>query len=149
MFQSLKGRVGYIGSLTDDRNIKKKRAGKGSCVAIWRRSNYVTEAEIQLNKQNVCRCIEFKDKQLKLLKLFKLLKASGMIAKRHQYFTYKCKKATNVAKMYLLPKTHKMSIGVPGRPLITNCGRSIGKISEILKQHLKPNNTGLFEGSFF
>ena len=72
-----------------------------------------------------------------------------MIAKRHQYFTYKCKKATNVAKMYLLPKTHKMSIGVPGRPLITNCGRSIGKISEILKHHLKPSKTGLFEGSFF
>ena len=64
MFQSLKGRIGYIGSLTDDRNIKKKRAGKGSCVAVWHRNNYVTEAEIQLSKQNFCKCIEFKDKLL-------------------------------------------------------------------------------------
>ena len=54
-----------------------------------------------------------------------------------KYFTYKYKKATNLGKMYLLPKIHKCLVNVPGRPAISNCGTPIEKASEFLEHHLQ------------
>ena len=39
--------------------------------------------------------------------------------------------------MYLLPKIHKRLSGVPGRPVITNCGMPTEKVSEFLAYQLK------------
>ena len=39
--------------------------------------------------------------------------------------------------MYLLPKIHKRLSGVPGRPVITNCGMLTEKVSEFLAYQLK------------
>ena len=74
LFKAIERRLGYsnvskeewdaIRSLADDKNIVIKRADKGSCVVIWDRSDYVKEAEIQLNNQNVYKSVELKDKIL-------------------------------------------------------------------------------------
>ena len=40
--------------------------------------------------------------------------------------------------MYQLPKIHKRTFNVPGRPVISNCGTPTEKVSEFLDFHLKP-----------
>ena len=39
-----------------------------------------------------------------------------------KYFLYDYKNATNLGKLYFLPKIHKKLFNVPGRPVISNCG---------------------------
>ena len=58
--------------------------------------------------------------------------------KELKYFTHNFKKATNLGKLYFLPKIHKCLSGVPGRPVISNCGMPTEKVSEYLDHILKP-----------
>ena len=55
-----------------------------------------------------------------------------------KYFTYNFKKATNLWKLYFLPKVHKKLANVPGRPVISNCGTPTEKVSEYRDFLLKP-----------
>ena len=57
--------------------------------------------------------------------------------KELKYFTYSFKKATNLGKLYFLPKIHKGLSSVPGKPVISNCGTPAVKISEYLDHILK------------
>ena len=67
------------------------------------------------------------------------LKRKGSITEKElKYFTIGFKKATNLGKLYLLPKIHKRLESVPGRPVISNCGTSTEKVSEFLDSQLKP-----------
>ena len=50
-------------SLANDHNIVIKKADKGSCVVIWDRSDYIMEAEKQLNDKAVYKDVNF-DKDL-------------------------------------------------------------------------------------
>ena len=43
-----------------------------------------------------------------------------------------------LGRFYLLPKIHKRLNGVPGRPVISNCGYFTENISEFLDHHLQP-----------
>ena len=71
--------------------------------------------------------------------MFRGLKSQVKITEKElKYFTYKYQKATNLGKMYLLPKIHKRLSNVPGRPVISSCGTSVKKISEFLDFQLKP-----------
>ena len=130
--------------LANDRSIVIKKADKGSCVVVWDRSDYIAEAEKQLSDQNVYRDVGFKDKILQDLadssnKLFQILKRKGSITEKElKYFTIDFKKATNLGKLYLLPKIHKRLESVPRRPVISNCGTSTEKVSEFLDSQLKP-----------
>ena len=72
-------------------------------------------------------------------KLSKSLKKKGSITEKElQHFTIEFKKATNLDKLYLLPKTHKRLENVPGRPVTSNCGKFTEKVSEFLDSQLKP-----------
>ena len=128
----------------DDRSIVIKKADKGSCVVVWDRWDYVKEAEKQLGDSTVCEEINYNKKILSHLvyssnKYFKKLNSSGHISyKEIKCFTYECKKACNLGKMYLLPKIHKRLSNVPGRPVISNFGTPTEKVSEFLYHHLKP-----------
>ena len=53
------------------------------------------------------------------------------------YFTIDFKRATNLGKLYLLPKIHKRLFEVPGRSVISYCGTPEEKISEFLDSELK------------
>ena len=50
----------------------------------------------------------------------------------HEY-----KKVSNLGKFYFLPKTHKRSHIVPGRPVVSNCRTTKEKASKFLDYHLK------------
>ena len=56
----------------------------------------------------------------------------------NNYFSFNFKKATNLGKLYLLPKIHKGLCKVPGRRVISNCGTPNEKVSEFLDHHLRP-----------
>ena len=131
-------------ALTNDRSIVIKKADKHSCVVVWDWNDYIAEAETQLSDENIYKGINFEDKILQQLadnsnKLFKSLKTKGSITEKElKYFTIEFKKATNLGKLYLLPKIHKRLENVPGRPVISNCGTPTEKVSEFLDSQLKP-----------
>ena len=117
-----------VRSLANDRNIVIKKADKGSCVVIWDRSDYIMEAEKQLNDKAVYKDVNF-DKDLipnltsKSNRLFESLKQRQLITeKEFKYFRFEFKKTCNLGKLYLLSKIHKRLSNVPGRPVISNCG---------------------------
>ena len=58
--------------------------------------------------------------------------------KELKYLTYSFKNASDLGRIYILPKTHKRKYNVPGRPIICNCGTPMEKMSEILDHHLQP-----------
>ena len=58
--------------------------------------------------------------------------------KEKNYFKFNLKKASNVGKLYLLPKIHKRLSNVLGHLLISNCGTPTEKVSEFLDHHLQP-----------
>ena len=82
---------------------------------MWGREDYIAEAERQLGDVTVNKDVHFKEKMLQDLaetsnKLFRNLKKKGEITEKQlKYFTIDFKKATNLYKLYLLPKIHKHS----------------------------------------
>ena len=66
------------------------------------------------------------------------LKKTVTKEKEKNYFKFNFKKATNVGKLYPLPKIHKILSSVPQRPVISNCGPATDKISEFLDHHWQP-----------
>ena len=103
---------------------------------MWDREDYIAEAERQLADVTVYKDVNFKEKLLQDLaeisnKLFRNLKNKGGVTEREfKYFTIDYKKATNLDKLYLLPKVHKRLFEVPGRPVISGCGTPKEKVSE-------------------
>ena len=55
----------------------------------------------------------------------------------NNYFGFNFKKATNLGKLFLLPKIHKGLWKVPGQPVTSNCGTPTEKVSELLNDHLQ------------
>ena len=116
-----------VRSLANDRNIVIKKTERGSCVVIWDRSDYIMEAEKQLNDKAVYKDVNF-DKDLipnltgKSNRLFETLKRRQLITeKEFKYFRFEFKKTCNLGKLYMLPKIHKRLSNVPGGPVISNC----------------------------
>ena len=71
--------------------------------------------------------------------MFKNLGRKGVISENElEYFFFEYKKATNVGKLYLLPKIHNSLKNVLGRPVTSNCRKPTGKVSEFFDDHLKP-----------
>ena len=71
--------------------------------------------------------------------MFKNLRRKGVILEKElKYFSFEYKKATNLGKLYLLPKIHKRLKNVPGRPVISNCRTPTEKVSEFHDHHLNP-----------
>ena len=133
-----------VRTLADDRNIVIKKADKGSCVVIWDRNDYITDAESQLKNELVHKKVSFKQDMLcdlvtKSNGFFKDLRRTGYITEKGlKYFSYEYKKITHLGKLYLLLKIHKRLENVPGRPVISNCGMPTEKVSVFLDYHLKP-----------
>ena len=71
--------------------------------------------------------------------IFEELKKKTVITEKEKnYFKFNFKKATNVGKLYLLPKIHKRLSNVPGHPINFNCGISTEKFSEFLDHYMQP-----------
>ena len=121
-----------------------KRADKGSSLVAWNRSDYLHETSRQLHDQNIYENVKFNENILTNLvaksnKIFKRLCSHKLISEKElKYFTYNFKKATNLGKLYFLPKMHKHLSAAPGRPVISNWGTPTEKVSEYLDYFLKP-----------
>ena len=82
--------------------------------------------------------------QTKLIKkrnnIFKgLQKKKKIITKREKnYFKFNFKNATNVGRLYCLPKIHSRLSNVLGRPVISNCGNHKEEVLEFLEHYLQP-----------
>ena len=106
---------------------------KGSCIVVWDRNDSVVEAEKQLRNKNIYQDVNFGDRILwdlvdKSNKMFRSLKSYGKIAKKElKYFKYEYRKATNLGKMYLLPKIHKGLSNVPGTQTVGHQQRKFQK----------------------
>ena len=117
-----------VRSLADDRSIVVKKADKGSCVVVWDRDDYLSEAEKQLCDKAIYKDVSFNEKILSDLvassnKIFKSLERKGAISEKEmKYFLYDYKDAINLGKLYFLTKIHKRLFNVPGRPVISSCG---------------------------
>ena len=110
---------------------------------MWDRLDYLAEAEKQLSDSNTYKEVKLSEKdQVKLVekskRMFEGLKKKAVITEKEtNYFKYNFKNATNIGKLYLLPKTHHRLSNVPGGPVISNCGTSTEKVSEFLDHHLQ------------
>ena len=117
---------------------------KGSSVVVWDRVDYILEAEKHLNDKRVYKKVKFNENILTSLvekshKIFNRLCSHRLISgSERKYFTCNFKKATNLGKLYFLPKIRKRLANVPGRPVISNCGTPTEKVSEYLDFLLNP-----------
>ena len=133
-----------IRSLAGDRSIVIKKADKGFCVVVRDRLDYLMEAEKQLKDRKVYQEVRFSENILTDLveknnTMFKNLRRKrAILEKELKYFSFEYKKATNLGKLYLLPKIHNRLKNVPGGPVISNCGTPTKKVSEFLDHHPKP-----------
>ena len=139
-------REGYltICNLQEDRNVTIKTADKESAVVIWDRNDYLKEAEKQLSDKSTYLETKVIEKDLVDLveqsnKMFENLQRKSVIQEREEnYFTFNFRKATNLGKLYLLPKLHNSLRNVPGHPLISNCVTPTEMVSEFLDHQLQP-----------
>ena len=113
-------------------------------MVVWDRADYISEAEKHLNDKRVYKEVKFNENILTGLvekgnKIFNRLCSHRLISESElKCFTYNFKKATNLGKLYFLPKIRKRLANVPGRPVISNCGTPTEKVSEYLDFLLKP-----------
>ena len=120
-----------------------KKTDKGSCIVVWEGNNYVLEAQKQLSDPTFYRDIGNRENILPKSsevskKMFSSLRSRGFITEKQlKYFTCVYKKATNLGKPYLLPKSHKQLFDALGGPTISNCGTCTEKFSTFLDHHLK------------
>ena len=134
-----KGEREALNSLRNDTSIIIKGADKGSAVVVWDREDYLKEANSQLMDNNVYEEVSG-DIIGPLVKIVKYhlanIKLRGDISSETlKYFLVNNPK---LGRFYLLPKIHKRLDGVPGRPVISNCGYFTENISSFLDYHLQP-----------
>ena len=130
-------------SLQNDRSVIIEPAVKGSAIVVWDRQNYLKEPERQLSDSSIYKEVKVTEKDLVALvdksnKTFVDLERRNIIQeKEKKYFKLNFKKATNVGKLYLLPKIHKSLSKVPERPVISNCGMPTENFLQFSDHHLK------------
>ena len=97
-------------SLQNGRSVVIKLTDKGSAVVVWDRNDCLKEAERQLSGEKTYEEIRITEKdQVKLVEksndLFSNLRRKNVITENeNKYFRFNFKKATNLGKLYLLPK---------------------------------------------
>ena len=83
---------------------------KVSCIVVWDRNDHDLEAEKQLSNPSVYRDVSTSENIVLILseasnKMLSSLRRKGFITEKQlKYFTYEYIKATNLDKLYLLPK---------------------------------------------
>ena len=125
-------------SLTYDDQIIIKTTDKGSAVVIWCKDDYLLEASNHLKDTIVyqkCKGDPLKkvNNEVKsvLRDMFNRKKINNKV------WVYLIMKKPELGRFYLLPKTHKRALNVPGRPVISNNGTATENKSAFLDFHLK------------
>ena len=125
--------------LMNDCDIIIKPASKGSGIVIWDTQDYLRECENQLTDINVYEKVEGDPVTGTNKKIRKIL--DNMIRKKEideKLADYLYIKRRQLGRFYLLPKIHKRTTSVPGKPVISNNSTATENISAFLDFHLKP-----------
>ena len=126
-------------NLKNCRDIIIKEADKGSAVVVWDRKDYCREAYRHLNDVVVYEKL-YENPLSKVLDRVKEalqpLQDKGYISGKN--VEYLVVPRPRLGCFYLLPKIYKRLENVPGRPVISNCGTSTGRVSEFLDFHIQP-----------
>ena len=124
--------------LIGDDSIVIKPADKGSAIVVWGKQDYLKECDKQLGEHEIYElCESFKPNDInnKIKTVLNVMKSKKQIDQK--VFDYLLVKKPQLGRFYLLPKIHKRSFNVPGRPVISNNGTATEKISQFLDFHLK------------
>ena len=111
-------------------------------MVVWDGSDDLKEASWQLQDKNIHEHVRFSKNVLIDLversnKFFKRLCSRKLISQKElKNFIYDFRKATNLGKLYFLPKIKPLT-AVRGRPVISNRGTPAKKVSEYLDHILK------------
>ena len=90
---------------------------------MWDRSDYVMEAEKQVNDLKVYKYTSDSKGLIPKLteksnKIFESLRRKSFIGKKQlKYFSFDSKKVCNLGKLCLLPKIHWRMFNIPGKPI--------------------------------
>ena len=83
----------------------------GSCVVVWDKNDYKSQADKHLSDTDVNKDFRFNQKNIaesfgRELDIFEKIKYKGIVTEKDlKYFTYKYKKARDAAKIYCLKFT--------------------------------------------
>ena len=125
--------------LRNDESIVIKGADKGSGVVVWDKGDYLKEASRQLADGEVyeeCESDPLPELQALISEtLAKICLREDLPEQTIDYFRDTEKR---LGRFYLLPKIHKRTFNVPGRPVISNCGYHTENISSFLDHVLQP-----------
>ena len=128
-----------LNDLKSDSSIVIKEADKGSGVVFWDMEDYIKEAKSQLGDLTVYEKLDGDPSeriQSIISDALETIKDRGDID--NSALDYLLINNPGLDRLYLLPKIHKRLNGVPGRPVISNCGYFTENISEFLDYHLQP-----------
>ena len=119
-------------------NVIIKPADKGNGIVIWDKQDYLRGCENQLTDVNVYEKVEGNPVTATSRKFRKIL--DNMVRKKEidkKLADYLYIKRPQLGRFYLLPKIHKRTINVPGRP-IPNNSTATERMWAFLYFHLKP-----------
>jgi len=124
--------------LADNRDLVIKPADKGSAIVVWGRKDYVKEADKQLSDEAVyekCASNPLTNVNNEIKEVLNDMQNKKEIDKKTK--NYLLVNKPQLGRFYLLPKIHKRTKNVPGRPVISNNGTATENISAFLDFHLK------------
>ena len=129
-----------INELHNNEDIVIRRADKGGAVVIWNRNDYLREGYRQLCDSNFYTRLDHcptKDFNIEIgFALQTMLYNNEIDETVHEYLT-SCNLRTS--EFYLLPKIHKGTSPVPGRPIISGNSSPTERISKFVDFFLKPH----------
>ena len=140
------GQINALKTLKNKKHLVIKKADKGPSCVIMDKTNYILEAERQLNNESFYKRIEEPiypetSKKYKVI-LNSMMKKDIITPKQANYLMPK--ENPRPRRFYLLPKIHKdMSKWTiknkmpPGRPIVSDCSSESYQISEFIDYHLQ------------
>ena len=139
--------VGALKVLKNKKHLVIKKADKGSACVVMNKTDYVLEANRQLENVSHYKKIDkpiYPETALKYRKILANLESKGFISTKQMHYLMP-KENPRPRCFYLLPKIHK-DIGKwtirnkmpPGRPIVSDCSSESYRIAEYLDKMLQP-----------
>jgi hypothetical protein len=127
---------GRLNELKNNEQITIKKADKGSAIVVMNTSDYVAEAERQLQNKLAYKKLDF-DPSGQICKEIQdvldiMLDKNVIDSRCHDYLS---PTDPRPGRFYLLPKIHKK--GCPGRPICSSNGHPTERISRFVDAHIR------------
>ena len=128
-----------ISELLSNRNIVIKPADKGGATVIQNRMDYITEGERQLKDDNFYKAVDddlTEKHNVMISGQLEAMRLRGEITQKVKDFLIIDEPRT--PELYLLPKIHKETLPVPGRPIVSANESHTERISAFVDHFIAP-----------